>query len=107
MANSKTDTQFTAYANVDTTPGASGYWTTGVCMRDEQVQKMWFSIRGTSTSVVTLQFKCEGDADWSINEEISTSGRKLIEGGGAYVYWRAGIANDTDYVDEVTFGFDW
>ena len=51
MANSKTDTQFTAYANVDTTPGASGYWTTGVCMRDEQVQKMWFSIRGTSTSV--------------------------------------------------------
>lgn len=95
MANSRSSGQYKEYATVDTLPGATGYFTNEVCLRDLVVDgrskgKMFFSIRETaedvseapsalSTVTVVLQFKCDGDAGWS----DYTFTKKLIVSGTA------------------------
>ena len=112
MANAQTSGNNKEYATVDTTPGASGYWTNAVNMRGKGLSYMFFSIRGTGTATVTLQFRCDGDAAWTdYNNEgtdFVTGDRKIIEGTSGGTSWRAGVKDDAAYTSgSVSFGFDW
>jgi len=106
-ANSQASTDFYEYATVDTAPGASGYGTNAVNIRSTHEKHAWFSIRGTGVMTVTLQFKCPGDTDWTDYMDYSSTERKLIEGGGAGVKWRAIVKNAEYTSGSKTFGFDW
>jgi len=111
MANSLSSGDYKEYATVDSTPPANGYWTNTLGLRGRKLAYVYFSIRGTGTATVTLQFKCSGDADWTdyYNDGIDfvTGDRKVIEGNAANVVWRAGVKL-ADYTSgSITFGFDW
>ena len=56
---------------------------------------------------VTLQFKCQGDADWTDYGSYADNQRKSIDGGGAGVQWRAIVKNGDYTSGEKSFGFDW
>jgi hypothetical protein len=122
MANSRDSALNREYATVDTDPESTwGYFTNPVNPRDKSVKEIFFSIRETdlddssgapaSVVVVTLQFKCPGDADWQdyyndgVDYEIGQ--REKIEDHGAGVLWRAGVKWDGYTSGSVTFGFDW
>ena len=128
MANSKTSGATNkAYATVDTLPGAAGYFTEEVTPRDLlkslKVHKIFFSIREavadiseapSALSIITvrLQFKCDGDLDWTDfvpldGSELAIGNRLTIEDMGNNIKWRAGVT-DVDYTSgSVVFGFDW
>lgn len=112
MANSRATAESYEYATVDTAPDSSGYWTNAVAPRIKAgVRKLWFSVRGTGVMVVTLQFKCAGDSDWTDfvpDSDIEAGIRWLLEDTGPNVQWRAGVAEGADYTSgECSFGFDW
>lgn len=111
MANSQTSGDYKEYATVNTTPPAEGYWTNQLGLRRKKIAYAFFSIRGTGVATVTLQFKCEGDSDWTdFNNDgttFVTGDRKVLEGNAGNVLWRAGV-KQADYTSgEVRFGFDW
>lgn len=112
MANTKASGEYYEYATVDTTPGASGYFTNAINPRKNSIGKLFFSIRGTGTITVVLQFKCIGDSDWqdyyNDGNDFSVGQREAIESYAGGVSWRAGVKNDAAYTSgSVTFGFDW
>lgn len=118
MANTRTDTEYSAYAKVDTAPAADGYFTSQVAMRDNKVRRMYFSMRETdedaspvSDVTVTLQYRCAGDAGWTdyVNDDVTIGlgCRLLIDGGAAGEIWRAGVKSGGYTSGDVTFGFDW
>ena len=110
MANSLLSSDFYEYASVDTAPGASGYSTNSVTIRSKKGKidgKVWFSIRGTGTMGVTVQFKCSGDSDWTDYETYNNNERKSLEGGGAGVQWRATVKQADYSSGSKSFGFDW
>lgn len=112
MANSVTSKESYEYAKVDTAPDSTGYWTNAVAPRGKAgVRKLYFSVRGTGTMTVTLQFKCAGDTDWTdyvSDTTIEPGVRLLLEDTGPNVQWRAGIAEAADYTTgQCQFGFDW
>ena len=111
MANANVSGLGIEYATVDTAPGADGFWTASIGMREKKLQQMFFSLRGTGTAVVTLQFKCDGDAAWTdYNNDgtaFVTGDRKVIEGSTANMLWRAGVKQGGLTSGSVTFGFDW
>jgi len=109
-ANRQNTSSGHAYAFVDTDPAAAGFWTASVNVKREtsrnNVKDVYFSYRGTG-SIVTLQFKCTGDADWSDYATYTTVTRVVIGDSGDGVLWRAGV-KDADYSSgNTTFGFDW
>jgi len=65
MANTISSGDYKEYATVDTAPGSGGFWTNPIGLRGKSLSIVYFSLRGTGTATVTLQFKCEGDADWT------------------------------------------
>lgn len=114
MANELDSSDYREYASVDTDPAAD-YFTNEVSLRQKQVEKMFFSFRDQGASsgdfvvILTLQFKCTNDADWTDYDTytIDDTPRQLIEGNAGNVLWRLGIKN-TEYTSgAVTFGFDW
>ena len=106
-ANSQSSNDFFEYATVDTDPSTDGYGTNSIVIRKNATGKAWFSVRGTGTMTVTLQFKCNGDTAWTDYADYTTNVRKLIDGGGAGVKWRS-IVKDTAYTSgSKSFGFDW
>jgi hypothetical protein len=128
MANTKYSGIYKEYAKVDTLPGATGFFTNEVCLRDKVragLTKgiMYFSIReatadvseapsALSTITVALQFKCEDDADWTdfvdlAGSSLAIGNRLIIEDTGAGVRWRAGVRSDEYTSGSVMFGFDW
>ena len=109
MANAKSTNDYYQYATVDTAPGAAGYYTNAVGIRQKRlVRTIWFSIRGAGQMSVTLQFKCPGDTDWTdYNTYNASNTRKLIRGGAAGVHWRAGVKQGDRISGECVFGFDW
>ncbi|KKM71970.1 hypothetical protein LCGC14_1425200 [marine sediment metagenome] len=112
MPNSRLSSDYYEYATVNTNPGASGYFTNEVNIRQKSLQQVFFSVRETGASsafsvTITLQFKCPGDDDWQDYDTYSEVNRKLIEGGGAGVRWRMGVEQGDYTSGEVTFGFDW
>ena len=128
MANSRSSTEFTEYATVDTLPDSvdTGYFTNTVCIRDIQkkfkVQKVFFSIReleadpsdaSDATDItVSLQYKCVGDEGWtdyvSLDGSTLAIGNRLaVEDTGAGVLWRAGVKPDDFQSGQLRFGFDW
>ena len=112
MANARTSKESYEYAKVDTEPDSTGYWTNAVSPRGKSgVRKLYFSQRGTGSMTVTLQFKCEGDTDWTdfvSDITIEKGVRLLLEDIGPNVQWRAGVAEAADYTSGTCFfGFDW
>jgi len=115
MANSRSSGEYTEYATVNTAPEASGYYTNAVSLRQKNVEKMFFSIRddaassGDFNAVLTLQFQCLDDADWTDYDTYTNSDipRKLIEGNAGNVLWRLGIKSGEWGSGAVRFGFDW
>jgi len=110
--NSRTSDTFHEYATVNADPGASGYYTNEISIRrvlaNSQAEYIYFSIRGTGTMTVTLQFKCFGDAAWTDYDTYLTSERLIVEGGEVGTVWRAGVVNAAAYtVGEKIFGFGW
>lgn len=110
--NSRDSAERREYATVDTDPDASGYYTNAVNIQRIQrtrrdVSQVCFSVRGTGSMTVTLQFICSGDASWTDYDTYTAVIRLKIEGAAAGVRWRAGV-KDTDYTSgSLTFGFDW
>ena len=109
MANAKSTDDYYQYATVDTAPVAAGYWTNAVNARQlNNVRDIYFSIRGTGEMVVTLQFKCSGDDDWTDHETYTVSQMRIpVPGRAAGVRWRAGVKSGDRISGELTFGFDW
>lgn len=127
MANSQSSGTRYEYATVDTAPGAAGYGTQEISLRElkktkKTTDRVYFSIReyeadssgASDTSVITvnLQFKCTGDLGWQdyklLNgQTIDVGHRFAILDDAADVRWR-GWVKDAGYVSgKVTFGFDW
>ena len=107
MANSRSSRDYYEYATVDTAPGADGYFTNAVSLRQKDIHHIFFSLRGTGTIDVTLQFKCPGDTLWSDYSDYDAACRKLIEGNAGGVQWRAGVKLGGRTSGSLTFGFDW
>jgi len=111
MANTKSSGLHHEFATVDTAPGASGYFTNPVNIRQEKVQKIFFTMRGAGTVTPIIQFKCIGDTTWTTynySETLVAGDRLVIEGVGTGTQWRAGVLNDAAYTSgNITFGFDW
>lgn len=111
MANSQSSGDYKEYATVNLAPDTDGYWTNPVSLRPNRIACMFFSIRGTGTATITLQFKCAGDTDWTdyYNEgnAFHNGDRKIVEGNAADMSWRAGVKSGGYTTGEVTFGFDW
>lgn len=113
MSNTRDSTDYHEYATVDEgSSTALDYFTNPVNMREKGLEKVFFSVRETGastafTATITLQFRCKGDGEWNDYDTYTGVVRKLIEGGGAGVQWRAGIKDDDYTSGEVTFGFDW
>ena len=108
MANSKTTSDYIQYATVDTDPGGNGYFTDELNLRGKKMTVVYFSVRGTGTMTVVLQFKGEGDVTYTDYATTTNNGRAALKGGGAGVKWRAGIKNTAAYRNgSKTFGFDW
>jgi len=128
MANSRSSGEFKEYATIDTLPDSvdTGYFTNPVSIRVLQtkfkIQKIFFSIReleadpseasAASVVTVTLQYRCDGDADWTDyvilgGTALAIGNRFAIEDTGAGVYWRAGVKPDDFTSGQIIFGFDW
>ena len=111
MANTTTSGDYKEYATVDTTPATGGHWTNAINLRVKGIPSVNFSIRGTGTAIVTLQFKCDGDADWTDyrndGNAFATGDFKVLEGNSGNLMWRAGVKVANYTSGSVTFGFDW
>lgn len=118
MANSRDSSPYREYVTVNEEPTGDGYFTNAVSIRNEGLTHLFFSIRETGVAAgvmtVTLQFKCTGDDAWTDYSTYDEVCRRIIEGGGAGVQWRAGVKADassgdtTNYTSgEFTFGLDW
>ena len=108
MANSKATSDFIQYATVDTDPGATGYYTAELNLRGKKTTVVYFSVRGTGSMTVVLQFKVTGDSVWTDYATTTNNGRAALKWGGAGVKWRAGVKNASGYTSgEKSFGFDW
>lgn len=114
MANSKSNNDYYHYATVDADPTASGYFCDPV--NPETIHRkynfnlmyVFFSVRGSGSMTVTLQFKCPGDSDWTDYDTYASNTRELIECGIGGVQWRAGVTASANYTSgEKTFGIDW
>jgi hypothetical protein len=110
MANTKDNGKRYKDAIVDTAVGSEGFASDPVRSSSKgRIGYLAFSVRGSGSANVTLQFKCIGDSEWTdYNLSPYTPGdRELIEGSGNGVYWR-GIIKDGDYNSgTVKFGIDW
>lgn len=111
MANANVSGTGKEYATVDTAPAAGGFWTASIGMREKRIPQVFFTIRGTGDAVVTLQFKCDGDTDWTdFNNDgvaLVTGDNKVIEGSSANMLWRAGVKQGAYTSGSITFGFNW
>jgi len=110
MANSRLTSDYYEYATVDTAPGASGYATNLIKIRQKTGKidgKVYFSIRGTFVATITVQFKCPGDSAWTDYNTYTNVTRKLLSGGASAVQWRALVKNGSFTSGEASFGFDW
>lgn len=110
MANSQTNGPRSAYATIDTAPGASGYWCASVSMSNHKIDKMFWSRRGGGTATVTIQFKCPGDSDWTdftTSEDLADGERFRLDDEAAGVKWRTGVKNGDYTSGDIIVGFDW
>ena len=118
MANSRISGANKELAIVDTSPGSAGYFTFPVGVRGDAIPKLYFSIRENETSpsassvaIVTLQFKCEDETDWTdyYNDgfNFSLGDRKFIDDSAGGIFWRAGVKEGNLTSGSVIFGFDW
>ena len=103
---------FYHYAIVDTAPAAAGFPCTEINPREQKIgigsNRIYFSVRDNpGAALVTLQFKCPTDSNWSDHSTYNTNARKQIIESAVDVRWRA-IVKQGDYINgAVTFGFDW
>ena len=108
MANSVTSGNRYEYATVNTAPTTAGYYTNPVNAGQQRVERLCFTVRGTGSMIVTLQFICPGDAAWNDYATYNAPAYTVIEGDGAGVRWRAGVKSADDYVEgTLKFGFNW
>ena len=113
MANRQvTANKFYHYAIVDTATAAAGYFCAEINPRGQKIgigsNRIYFSVRDNpGAALVTLQFKCPTDSNWSDHSTYNTNARKVIVESAVDVAWRAGVKQN-DYISgSVTFGFDW
>jgi hypothetical protein len=92
-------------AIIDTAPGAGGYWSSPVSSRDNRLDRMHFSIRGTWAGTVTLQFKRPEDATWTDYDEYTENTREIIED-SSNTLWRIGVANGDYTSGTIIAGID-
>ena len=112
MGNKRSDDSQYEYATVDTAPGADGYFTSIIDSAKISVgwKRLYFSTRGSGVMIITLQFKCIGDDDWSDYDSYTSTDsckRKIIEGGVGGIQWRAGVKQEDYTSGSMRFGFDW
>lgn len=107
MANTSVSEEYRRKAIIDTAPGSEGFWLPSVSIRQQQVDRLFFSIKGNQNAIVTLQFKHTDDTDWTNYDTYTLNGRYVVQGGGAATEWRAGVeaGNYTSGITEITF--DW
>ena len=111
-ANSQSSGNYYEYATVDTAPGANGYFTNTVYPRterkDSQFKEIFFSVGGTGSMTVTLQFKrTDVDSDWSDYDTYTSSTFQKLEESSVNVGWRAVVKNGEYSSGSLTFGFSW
>lgn len=126
MANERYSGKYYEYALVEVAPDSDGFWTNEVIPREllqEGYTKLYFSIREaypsvsevasvSSDVVVSLQFKCEGDTDWTDyvpldGSTFAVGNRVLLDDFARGLVWRAGVKSDGYVSGSVLFGFDW
>ena len=111
-ANSQSSGATYEYATVDTDPSTNGYFTNTVIpkvvRKKSQFGQIWFSVGGSGTMTVTLQFKrADIDTAWTDYDTYTSNVFKELNEGGANVQWRA-IVKDDDYTTGTKiFGFSW
>lgn len=110
MANSKDTGPDREFATVDTDPGGTGYFTNPVSGRAKQKlgsDALFFSVKGTGSMTISLQFKDPGDTEWTTHTTYSANGKKRIVDGSS-TQWRAGVVDSAAYSSgSKTFGFTW
>lgn len=115
MANSKISSIKSEQVVVDTAPATGGYWTTGVATRlrvsGNDIEKLFFSARGSGTAVPTLQFRIDSDSAWTdfYNAGVAfvIGDVAVIESPGKGIEWRAGVAEGDYTTGEVQIGLNW
>lgn len=112
-ANSQSRGENYEYATVDTAPGASGYATETVNARKvrkkSQFREIWFSIGGSGTMTVTLQFlRVDVDGStWNDYASYTSSEYKQLLEGAVNISWRAIVKQGNHTSGQKIFGFAW
>ena len=110
-ANSQSTGNNYVFATVDTAPGASGYGTSAISPKKYRAQSayksLWFTIGGTGTMTVTLQYKLAGTSTWNDYADYTSAEYKLLETGAGGETWRAIVKNGAHTSGSLTFGFTW
>lgn len=116
-ANSRSSDTHHETATVDTAPGASGYATNPIVIRDKMQNQtlghaeVVFAITAPAgtigTMTVTLQYKAKGDAEWSdYPTTFDTYAHTIIRCNAFEILWRAIVKDDAAYTSgTMTFGF--
>ena len=104
-ANGKNDGVRYQNVIVDTAPAAGGYFSTPVDAKTNRIGVMHFSIRGTWTGTVTLQYKRPEDSTWTDYEEYTENTREIIED-TSDTQWRIGVAESDYGTGTITAGID-
>ena len=111
MANSKLNKERSAYASIDTAPGADGYWSDSVSMTSKNTKALFFSQSGGGEGTVSLQYQLNHTAaawtDYVTTETFEDGVRFRLDDFAAGVKWRAGIKNAGYTSGTVVCGFDW
>lgn len=115
MANSTISSIKSEQVVVDTAPASGGYWTNGVATRlrisGNDIEKLFFSARGSGTAVPTLQFRVTTDETWTdfynAGVAFAIGDVATIEANANEIEWRAGVAEGDYTSGEVQIGLNW
>ena len=111
-ANSRSSGNTYEFAEVDTAPGASGYYTNSVNLCDKKRvsrhDSVWFVISGTGSMTVTLQFKLVGQTTWTDYDTYTSVEYKVLDAGACGgEAWRAIVKSGAYSSGSMEFGFTW
>ena len=112
-ANSQSTGENYEYATVDTAPPAAGYFTNTVNARrvkdKSKFHQIYFSIGGSGTMTVTLQFlRVDVDGStWNDYADYTDTEYKILEETAANISWRAVVKQGNHSSGTKIFGFAW
>ena len=111
MANSKLNKERSAYASIDTAPGADGYWSDAVSMSNKNAKSLFFTQSGGGVGTVYLQYQLSHTSaawtDYVTTETFESGVRFRVDDFASGVKWRAGIKLGGYTSGTVVCGLDW